>query len=116
MNERQRREAAQLTLRPYFERIHAPTFLTGARPATLKRNRESLNHWERESNNPRLCEIDAETLSAFKSRLFNPAAFPKKYGSPSQGVLFDLVPEPAAEEKPALPPESQLEQPCTLPR
>jgi len=99
MNQRERREALELTLRPYFERIHAPMFLSAAKPGTLKRNRETLNHWERETANPRLRDTDSETLSAFKSRLFNPESFGvgRRAGRRSpQRLLFDFSEFPPA--------------------
>jgi integrase len=101
MNERQRKEAAEMTLRTYFERIHAPTFLSGAKPMTLKRARESLKHWERETVDPRLAEIDPETLAVFKSRLFNPAGFcGRRAGNARQGVFAFAADPPPPTDSP----------------
>lgn len=99
MNQRERLAAAELPLEDYFERIHAPVFLSAARPGTLKRNRETISHWRRLTRNPGLRYIDAETLAVFKSRMLNPAAFDRPAGrrTPQLTMFADPPPPPAAE-------------------
>ena len=93
MNKRQRDEAKLLSLREFFERHFAANFLIGARPKTHRAYGEMLDHWERLTHDPRLCDIDNETLAAFKASLRDPESFRRKAGRPNpQLTLFDMPP------------------------
>ncbi len=97
MNHRERREAKQLLLPEYYDRYHLPQFQAEAAAGTLKSYRESLAHWQRVTNNPRLSDCDSSLLASFKAALFNPQVFRRKSGVKApQMSLFDMAP-PAAE-------------------
>jgi integrase len=89
MNQRERQEAAELTLPEYYERHHRNNYHAGRSSETIKEYRTSLAHWCKITNNPRLKDIDSSLLGEFKSRLLSADFTSKKVGKPSpQMTLF----------------------------
>jgi len=89
------RLAVDLTLREFFDRVYAPGFLVEAAAQTRHGYLESLAHWQRITCDPPLCQIDGQTLAAFKAALRAPGQFGRRIGRPSpQRMLFEDLESP----------------------
>jgi hypothetical protein len=68
--------STSFTLRAFFNRDFAPTFLVGAAPRTFEAYADTLSAWERFTPNPALDAIDTRTLAEFKTTAAGELAAP----------------------------------------